>query len=150
MTDWAAHVTVATVIERDGRYLLVEERDKSSGDLVFNQPAGHLEAGESLQQAAVRETLEETGWHIRLCGVLGLALYQRPDALVSYHRTTFVGEALDREPNATLDSDIDQIHWLHYEEIQALSARMRSPLVIAAIDLYRQGHCYPLDMIYSA
>ena len=75
MATWAPHVTVATVVERDGRYLLVEERDKTSGELVFNQPAGHLEAGESISAAALRETLEETGWEVELLGLLGIALY---------------------------------------------------------------------------
>ena len=72
MREWLPHVTVATVVEQGGRFLLVEERDKQTGDLVFNQPAGHLEAGETLAQAAVRETLEETGWNVELTAVLGI------------------------------------------------------------------------------
>ena len=147
--SWAPHVTVATVIERDGRYLLVEERDKTSGALVFNQPAGHLEAGESVTAAALRETLEETGWEIELLGVLGIALYTAPGNGVTYYRTTFVGKPLRQLENATLDPDIHTIHWLDYEEIVANSARMRSPLVLAAIEQQRRGICYPLDLIYS-
>lgn len=145
--SWYAHVTVATVVEHEGRYLLVEERDKTSGRPVFNQPAGHLEQGETLQQAALRETLEETGWRVALCGVLGLALYTAPGNGVTYYRTTFVARALEAVPGAVLDPDIIAVHWLDYEAIIANSARMRSPLVLAAIEQQRSGLCYPVDLI---
>jgi len=148
MAIWLPHVTVATVIEDAGRYLLVEEPDKVSGELVFNQPAGHLEQSESLTTAALRETLEETGWEIELLGVLGVALYTAPDN-TTYFRTTFVGKPLRRVESASLDPDIHATHWLDYEAILANSARMRSPLVLAAIEQHRRGHCYPLDLIYS-
>ncbi|MEQ9463351.1 MAG: NUDIX hydrolase [Haliea sp.] len=147
MTDWYPHVTVATVVARDGRFLLVEERDKTSGRFVFNQPAGHLEPGESLQQAALRETLEETGWMVSLEGVLGLALYTAPSNGATYYRTTFRARALAPQDGAELDPDILAVHWLEYEAILANSARMRSPLVIAAIEQYRSGLRYPLDLI---
>ena len=147
MTDWYPHVTVATVVEMEGRFLLVEERDKTSGSLVFNQPAGHLEPGESLQQAAVRETLEETGWNVSLGGVLGLALYTAPGNGATYYRTTFWARAVAPKAGAELDPDILAVHWLEYEAILANSARMRSPLVIAAIEQYRSGLRYPLDLI---
>lgn len=147
MPGWYPHVTVATVVERDGHYLLVEERDKSSGRIVFNQPAGHLERGESLQQAALRETLEETGWTVSLEGVLGLALYTAPGNGVTYYRTTFRARALEPRVGAALDPDILAVHWLDYEAILANSARMRSPLVLAAIDQHRSGLRYPLDLI---
>ena len=149
MTAWYAHVTVATVIEREGHYLLVEERDKTSGAMVFNQPAGHLEQGESLQQAATRETLEETGWHIALRGVLGCALYTAPNNGVTYYRTTFVGDALEKDTRAALDPDIIAVHWLDYESIIANSGKLRSPLVLAAVEQHRSGLCYPLNMISS-
>ena len=148
MAPWTPHITVATVIEDEGRYLLVEERDKVTGAMVFNQPAGHLEAGETLAEAALRETLEETGWQVELVGLVGLALYTAPGNNITYHRTTFCGRALSRAANAVLDPDISQIHWLDYGEIISKAARMRSPLVIAAIEQYRKGHCYPLDLIY--
>ena len=149
MRQWLPHVTVATVIERGGSYLLVEERDKTTGTMVLNQPAGHLEAGETLAEAAIRETLEETGWTIELVGVLGLALYTAPANGITYQRTTFIGKPLRALENAVLDPDITSVHWLDYEAILGNSARMRSPLVIAAIEAYRKGHCYPLDLIYS-
>lgn len=147
MTTWYAHVTVATVVERDSLYLLVEERDKGSGRVVFNQPAGHLERGESLQQAALRETLEETGWIVTLEGVLGLALYTAPGNGVTYYRTTFCAQALEPQAGAQLDPDILAVHWLDYEAILANSARMRSPLVLAAVEQHRSGLRYPLDLI---
>ncbi|MEH6583712.1 MAG: NUDIX hydrolase [Halioglobus sp.] len=149
MPDWIPHVTVATVVEQDGLYLLVEERDKTTGAMVFNQPAGHLEANETLAQAALRETLEETGWQVELSGVLGIALYTAPSNGITYHRTTFVARPLKALENAPIDPDISHIHWLDYEAILQNSAKMRSPLVIAAIEQYRNGHYYPLDLIYS-
>lgn len=149
MKTWAPHVTVATVVARDGRYLMVEERDKQTQALVLNQPAGHLEPHETLGQAAQRETLEETGWHIELQGVLGVALYPSPGNGITYLRMTFLGKCLHHDENAALDPDIHAVHWLDYEEICASSARMRSPLVLASIQLQRRGICYPLDLIYK-
>ena len=147
MSEWAPHVTVATVIERDGRFLLVEER--AGSEAVFNQPAGHLEAGESLEDAARRETLEETGYRVQLDGILGLALYTSPANGVTYHRTTFYGTALPGKPAAELDTDIIAAHWLTMTEIRAHSDRMRSPLVIASIEQYLAGQRWPLDVIYN-
>ncbi len=149
MRDWMPHVTVACVIVRDGHYLLVEERDKQTGRLVFNQPAGHLESGESLMACARRETLEETGWRISLTGVLGIALYTAPANGVTYHRTTFLGEPVERLAGYRLDQDIHAVHWLDYGEMKSNSARMRSPLVLAAVEQHRRGVCSPLDLIYA-
>ncbi|MBM71106.1 MAG: NUDIX hydrolase [Haliea sp.] len=150
MSDWQPHVTVATVVFDGARYLLVEERDKTTGKPVFNQPAGHLEARETLFQAALRETREETGWEVMLEGVLGLARYVAPGNGVTYYRTTFCARPLQALPDAVLDSDILAVHWLRYEEILAVSARMRSPLVLAAIEQHRSGIRYPLDLISPA
>ena len=92
MDDFAPHVTVATVIENAGRFLLVEEW--SSGQLVYNQPAGHLDPGETLLEAAVRETFEETGWQVELTGIVGSCLYKAPLNGETYYRTTFAARAL--------------------------------------------------------
>ena len=145
--DWPPHVTVATVVEQDGRYLMVEEHDALSGGLVFNQPAGHLDPGERLIDAALRETLEETGWEVRLTGVVGISLATAPNG-ITYYRTSFAAQPLQALETATLDPDIHAVHWMTYEEILANSARMRSPLVLPTIEQYRQGHCYPLELIY--
>ena len=146
MTEWHAHVTVATVIQRDQRFLLVEEQGEHG--LVLNQPAGHLEPGETLVQAAVRETLEETGWHVAVQGLVGVALYTAPANGVTYHRTTFYGQALHEQANYQLDSDIERVVWLSHEEMLTESARMRSPLVLAAVEQYLRGLKIPLEFIY--
>jgi 8-oxo-dGTP pyrophosphatase MutT (NUDIX family) len=149
MSQWAPHVTVACVIEQDGKYLMVEERDKSSGKLVFNQPAGHLESGELLQEAALRETLEETGWRVKLTAVLGIALYTAPTNGTTYYRTTFLAQTVEQLDGAELDPDIHAVHWLDYEEILARADRMRSPLVLAVIERYRRGEWSPLELIHE-
>jgi len=150
MSDWYPHVTVAVVVERDGRYLMVEERDKFSGEMVFNQPAGHLERDETLEQAALRECLEETGWEVALTGVVGVSTSASHGNGITYVRTTFCATALSEVAAATIDPDIHAVHWLTYEEITANSARMRSPLVIASIDRLRLGKPYPMDLIFTA
>lgn len=148
MAKWPPHVTVATVVVSNGKFLMVEERDKTTTELVLNQPAGHLEPGESLTEAACRETREETGWDITLTGMLGVALYEAANEVI-YYRTTFLAEPIGPLENATIDPDISAVHWLSYEEIVANSARMRSPLVIAAIEQYRKGISSPLELIYG-
>ena len=146
-TDWPPHVTVATVVERDGRYLMVEERDELAGGLVFNQPAGHVDPGEKLLQAALRETTEETGWEVELTGVVGVSFATAPNG-ITYYRTSFAASPLLELPGSALDPDIHAVHWMTYEEILANSARMRSPLVLPTVEQYRRGHHYPLDFVY--
>ena len=143
--SWHAHVTVATVVEREGRFLLVEET--KHGKKVLNQPAGHLEPDECLSAAAVRETLEETGWSVRLDGIVGIALYMAPTNGVTYHRTTFFATPVSHDANRPLDSDIDGTVWLTLEEINAATDRLRSPMVLQVIEQYLAGHRYPLTMI---
>ncbi len=146
MTKWHAHVTVATVIQRDQHFLLVEEQGEHG--LVLNQPAGHLEPRETLIQAAVRETLEETAWHIEIQGLVGVALYTAPANGITYHRTTFYGAALHQEADFKLDTDIERVVWLTHGEMLAESARMRSPLVLAAVEQYLRRPKIPLEFIY--
>lgn len=149
MKNSRPHITVASVVTDNNRYLLVEERDKQTGQLVFNQPAGHLEPGESLVECAVRETLEETGWQISVEGIIGVALYTAPSNGVTYYRTSFLAQPLGPVPDSVLDPDIHAVHWMDYEEMKANSARMRSPLVLATVERHRQGTCFPLDLIYT-
>ena len=146
MSDWHAHVTVACVIEREGRFLLVEERAPEG--VVLNQPAGHLEPGESLVDAALRETLEETGCEVELDGLLGMAQYTSPANGITYIRTTFRGRLLREDSQTELDPDILGTLWLTPAEIRAQSARMRSPLVVASFEQCLAGHRWPLDFIY--
>lgn len=143
--EFEPHVTVATVVEKDGRYLLVEEH--ASGRLVYNQPAGHLEAGESLQQAALRETLEETGWKIELLGVIGISVYRSADSGATYLRTTFSATAVE-QVHTSLDTGIVRALWMSHEEMLASSGKMRSPLVITSVEKHLAGTCHPLDLIY--
>ncbi len=145
--EWLPHVTVATVVEKDGQYLLVQEH--SNGKLVYNQPAGHLDQNETLEQAAVRETFEETGWHVELKGIVGISLYTSPHNQVTYHRTTFFAQALNHEPAQILDDGIVQALWMSYEDIVASADQMRSQLVIQCIEQYRAEHRYPLDLVFG-
>ncbi|HEX5841754.1 MAG TPA: NUDIX hydrolase [Pseudomonas sp.] len=139
------HVTVATVIENQGRFLLVEEM--ADNRAVFNQPAGHLEADESLIQAALRETLEETGWDVELTGVTGIYLYTAPSNGVTYQRVCFAAKALQQRPDHPLDKGIIGPRWLTRDELAAQPERWRSELVLRCIDDYLNGQCFPLTLI---
>ncbi|MEQ8408434.1 MAG: NUDIX hydrolase [Gammaproteobacteria bacterium] len=139
------HVTVATVVERDNHFLMVKEH--SDGVVVYNQPAGHLEIGESLVAAAVRETLEETGWHVTVHNLLGIYQYTSPANGISYVRVCFIAEADHQEPNATLDAEIIEAIWLPAAQIHNLGAQLRSPMVSRAITDYESGTRYPLELI---
>lgn len=144
MTDHI-HVTVATVVEKDGRFLLVEEM--ADGQRVLNQPAGHVELGESLSAAALRETLEETGWNVELTHLLGIALYKAPSNGVTYYRTTFIARAISQVTDATLDEGIIAPVWMSWQEIQAHKDAMRSPLVTRVIEQYLAGARLPLSFV---
>jgi 8-oxo-dGTP pyrophosphatase MutT (NUDIX family) len=100
-------------------------------------------------EAALRETLEETGWQVQLTGLLSIALHHAPQTDITYYRTTFVAKPLSQVEQAIIDPDIHAVHWLDYEAILALSARMRSPLALDVIARHRRGICYPLDLIQT-
>lgn len=144
---WHAHVTVATIVEHEGRFLFVEEL--KGGRLVLNQPAGHLEPKESLQQAAVRETLEETGCDVELTGVTGIYLYTAPSNGVTYQRICFVANLVRHHTERALDSDISGIRWLTYDELLAERDRLRSELVLRCLDDYLAGARFPLALIHD-
>lgn len=138
------HITVATVIEKNDKFLMVIE--DSFGKNVYNQPAGHMECNETLLEAAVRETREETCWHVRLSHYLGTSQYRTPTGL-TYVRHSFVADPLRFDETLSRDSDILDTVWLSYEEILEHEADLRSPLVKNDIDRYRTGKFFNLEML---
>ena len=139
------HITVATVVERAGKFLMVKEN--SGGRLVYNQPAGHVEVKESLLDAAIRETLEETAWRVNLVQLLGIYQYTSPDNGITYIRHCFIAEAIEPRTELDLDADIAAAVWVSFEELERREAEMRSPLVLEVIRDYLKGISYPLSLI---
>lgn len=142
---WKPNVTVAAVIEREGRFLLVEEETPEG--LRFNQPAGHLEEGESLVEAAAREALEETAHRFRPESLVGIYQWPRPDGEVTYLRFAFAGSVLGVERGLALDAGIQRAVWMDLAEVEATAARHRSPLLLQCIRDFLGGRRYPLDLI---
>ena len=138
-------VTVATIVERDGRFLTVLEETRSGHRL--NQPAGHLEAGESIAAGAVRETLEETGWRVRPTHLVGIYTWAAVDNGATFVRFTYVAEAIAHDAARPLDAGIVQALWLTYDELAARRSEHRSPLVIRCIDDHRAGRRWPADVV---
>lgn len=143
---WTPHVTVATVVFRDNRYLLVEE--SIDGRHVLNQPAGHLEEGETLVEAARRETLEETGWEVRIEALLGSSLFPGATDHLAYLRTSFLATPLRQLAPRSLEAGIVATHWMSFDEVLAARERLRSESVLATIAQHRSGRRFPLDFFY--
>jgi 8-oxo-dGTP pyrophosphatase MutT (NUDIX family) len=141
-------VTVAAIVEHEGRFLFVEERDPE-GALVINQPAGHVEAGESLPEALRRETFEETGWQVEPESLVGAYLWGKPDGSLSYLRIAIAARAERHHPEATLDEGIVRSVWLSREELAARHGQHRSVLVLRCLDDYLAGERYPLALLKS-
>ena len=148
MSRWHPLVTVATVVERAGRFLIVEE-DRGGPHTVFNQPAGHLEPDERIQDAALRELREETAWQVGLSDYLGIYVYRAPDG-TTFHSHGFYGMALARLGNE-LDPAILATHWVTLEELEALErlGRLRSPLVIKRIRDALAGKTFPMEVLHE-
>lgn len=142
---WRPHVTVACVVADGERYLMVEE--EVAGRLVYNQPAGHLEDGESLAAAAVRETLEETGWTVALQHLIGVQQWRSTEHGDVVIRFSFAAQALGHDPWRPLDTDIRRALWLSRSEIAGLGDRLRSPLVLRSIDARLAGQRLPLSSL---
>lgn len=142
---WIPHLTVATVIENDGRFLMVEEI--SGGQRVINQPAGHVEDGESIFEAAIRETLEETCYEIKLDSFLGISRFIAPNG-DTYFRHSFAGTVIKQRKDVVRDNDIKDVLWLSMDEIEKNKARHRSMMVQRDLERYTNGQHFPLD-IYS-
>ena len=152
---WKPSVTVAAIIERDGQYLLVEEHTPEG--LRLNNPAGHLDEGESPIEGCAREALEETTHRFTPQALLGIYLsrFHRPASAdraaedITYMRFAFVGELGDVVPGATLDHGIERTVWMSAEAIQANAHRLRSPLILQCIRDHQRGQRFPLSMIYT-
>lgn len=144
---WKPNTVVAAVLERDGRFLLVEEL--AEGRAVYNQPAGHLDPGETLLQAVKRETLEESAWHIEPEGLIGVYLIAPADIDVTFVRFCFHGRLLHHDPTLTLDHEIIRTLWLTRDELAVQADKHRSPLVLRCIDDYLAGQRFPLSVIHD-
>ena len=142
---WKPNVVVAAIVEREGKFLLVEE--EAEGRLVLNQPAGHLDEGESLIHAVIRETLEETAWDFQPEALLGVYRWPHPSKHITYLRFAFIGHVTRHDPERTLDHGIARALWLTPEEIRAERARLRSPQVERCLDDYLAGQRYSLDLL---
>jgi len=142
---WKPHATVAAVIEREGRFLMVEE--DSEGAIVYNQPAGHLDPHESLIEAAIRETREETAWGFQPEAIVGIYRWLHEPTERTYLRVCFTGQCHDHRPEQALDDGILQALWLSRDELLAREDKLRSPLVMRCIDDYLAGHRYPLQIL---
>lgn len=140
---WTPRVTVASLLEREGRFLMVEE--SVDGRPVLNQPAGHLEDRESLLAAVVRETREETAWDFTPQALVGVYRWYRPEK--TFLRFVFSGRLERHHPAQALDPDITRTLWLSWEELQGGGHQMRSPLVLRCLEDYRQGKRFPLDLL---
>ncbi|MDE2617048.1 MAG: NUDIX hydrolase [Burkholderiales bacterium] len=153
-TRWKPSVTVAAIIERDGRFLLVEE--ETAEGLKLNNPAGHLDPGESPVDGCAREALEETTHRFKPTHLLGVYLsrFQRPRTDgpvedITYLRFAYTGELGDVVPGRTLDTGILRTVWMSPEEIRASVARHRSPLLLRCMEDHLRGRRYPLELVYT-
>ena len=148
---WRTSVTVAAIVERDGRYLLVEEHTPDG--LMLNNPAGHLDPGETPIDGVIRETLEESGRRFTPDALVGVYLSraQRANPLsdVTFLRLAFSGQVSEPLPGRTLDAEIARTLWLTPEELRACLPRHRSPLLMRCVDDHRAGRRHPLDLVFS-
>ena len=144
---WKPNVTVAAVIERDGKFLLVEE--KITDGVCLNQPAGHLEADESILDAVTREALEEPAYHFVPQYLVGIYRWHSIKSDTTYLRFAFAGAITGHEINRPLDTGILQAIWLTPDEIRATQARHRSPLILRCMEDYLENRRYPLDLLVN-
>lgn len=142
---WKPTVTVAAVVEQEGKFLLVEERTDEG--VLLNQPAGHLEADETLLEGVVRETLEETAYHFQPEFLLGVYRWRRPGSRITFLRFAFTGRVARFDGQRKLDHGIIRAAWMTEAEIREQTHRHRSPLVLRCVQDYLAGKRYPLDIL---
>jgi ADP-ribose pyrophosphatase YjhB (NUDIX family) len=138
------HLTVATVVKSDNSFLMVKE--KEFGRSVINQPAGHVEPGEDIIDAAVRETYEETGWNVEIENLIGIYSSKAKVSGITYYRLAFSAHAISYDEQASIDPDIDEVLWLTMDQISSNSDNLRSELVISCINDFNQGKIFPLEI----
>jgi len=143
--SWHPHLTVACIVEHQNKFLFVEEY--VLGKVVLNQPAGHLEPDETLAQAAIRETLEESGYQIEIQGLVGYYSHKSPVNNESYYRMCFYGSLLNEHAETELDPDIIRALWLSADEFKAREQQLRTPMVKICLDDYLAGKRFPVDFI---
>jgi 8-oxo-dGTP pyrophosphatase MutT (NUDIX family) len=144
---WKPHVTVAAIIERDGRFLFVEEHTPSG--LRFNQPAGHLEPNEDFITAVKREVYEESAWQFEPDYLVAIQLWRKNPDSATFLRLCFSGQCHSHEPDKVLDDGIVATHWLSRDQIAAEVHRLRSPLVLVGVDEFISGQRHPLSLLKS-
>lgn len=144
-TQWMPHATVAAIVEDHGKFLLVEESTDRGNR--FNQPAGHLEDNETLLQAVVRETLEETAYHFKPESLLGVYHWKHEHNDTTYLRFAFIGSVSDHQPLLALDTGIIRAVWMTADEIRQNAMLMRSPQVLTCIEDYLNGQQFPLAVL---
>lgn len=143
---WTPHVTVATLVEKDDKFLFV--REQPDKDIVYNQPAGHLDENEGIIAAAVRETLEETAWEVEITGFLGIYRSVAANG-ITYLRHGFVAKPLHFHENRSLDTPIIDTCWMSYTELLKKEHEMRSPMVKQLVEDYYNGLIYPLTQFHE-
>lgn len=141
--NWVPHITVATIVQQDGKFLCVEEYSKSNQAIVINQPAGHVERGESILTAAVRETLEETGYLVEPEHLVAVQRWHKPYSNDTYFRIVISAKVLSHDTERELDAGIVQAVWLSRDDLTRRTIELRSPLVAQTVDDYLGGakHC---------
>ena len=142
---WKPNVTVAAILEQDGKFLLVEEHTERG--ILFNQPAGHWEPDETLAAGAAREVLEESAYEFEPTHLTGIYRWHSPTADVTYLRFAFTGRILAHHPERALDEGIIRAVWMSPDEIRASQERHRSPLILRCVEDYLAGKRYPLELI---
>lgn len=143
---WKPRVTVAAIIEQDGKFLMVKENIETK--TVYNQPAGHLEDNEGFVEAIIREVQEETAWQFTPTYITGIYRWRNPANQQTFVRVCFTGDVNEHHPEQKLDEGIISAPWLSLDELQALpEARLRSPMVKNCLNDYLNGNRYPLDII---
>lgn len=138
------HLTVATVVERDDLFLMVKETE--FGCSVINQPAGHVEPGEDIIDAAIRETYEETGWRVEIQNLIGIYSSKAKKSGITYYRLAFSAKAISFDNQAAIDPDIDEVVWLSEDKIASNTNKLRSELVLSCIKDFNRGMVFPLEI----